>query len=142
MYAVVDYKGSHIYIKKGEKFKVPYQKDAKVGGAIIFDQVLFYDDGKKKQVGSPYLKTVSLKGKIISHEKENKVIVFKKKRRKGYHKKNGHKQNVTVVEVSSFEKTKSSTSKKAVKASTTKTNSKKNTSTKKISSKKTTKKKD
>ena len=126
MYALVNYKGEQIRIQEGEKVKVPFQKDLKVGSKIEFDQVLFYDDGKTKKIGKPYLKSISLKAKVDSHIKDSKVIVFKKKRRKGYQKKNGHQQPFTLLLVDKFT-SKKTTSKKTstAKKSTKKTKNKK-----------------
>ena len=99
MIALVNYKGNQILIKEGESVKIPYQKDLKHGKTIEFNEVLYFDDGKKKQIGRPYLKSIILKGIVDSLGKESKVVVFQKKRRKGYHKKNGHRQQFTMVEI-------------------------------------------
>ena len=98
MYALVDYIGNQILLKEGETVKIPFL-DKKVGTKITFENVLLFDDGKNKKIGSPYLKSLSFIGKIESHGKEKKVIVFKKKRRKGYQKKNGHSQKFTCVNI-------------------------------------------
>ena len=105
MYALIDYIGSQILIKEGDKIKIPFL-DQKVGSKIVFKNVLFFDDGKKKKIGNPYLKSLSFSGKIESHGKEKKIIVFKKKRRKGHQKKNGHQQQFTYVTIDKFSKTK------------------------------------
>ena len=76
----------------------------------------FFDDGKNKKVGNPYLKSLSFSGKIESHGKEKKIIVFKKKRRKGHQKKNGHQQQFTYVTIDKFSKTKKVTTKATKKA--------------------------
>ena len=98
MYALVNYNGNQLLLKEGEKIKIPFL-DNKIGTKLVFDNVMFFDDGKTKKIGNPYLKSISINAKIISHGKENKIIVFKKKRRKGYQKKNGHKQNFTMIQV-------------------------------------------
>ena len=67
MYALVNYKGNQILLKEGTKVKIPYQKDLKAGSTLNFDQVIFFDDGKKKHVGSPYLKSMNFQVKIDSH---------------------------------------------------------------------------
>jgi large subunit ribosomal protein L21 len=111
MYALIDYTGKQILIKEGEKVKIPFI-DQKVGYKIVFENVLLFDDGKTKKIGNPYLKSLSFSGKIESHGKEKKVIVFKKKRRKGHQKKNGHQQKFTYVTIDKFSKpTKKSTAK-------------------------------
>ena len=101
MYALIDYIGSQILIKEGDKIKIPFL-DQKVGSKIVFKNVLFFDDGKKKKIGTPYLESLSFSGKIESHGKEKKIIVFKKKRRKGHQKKNGHQQQFTCVTIDKF----------------------------------------
>jgi len=124
MYALVDYIGNQIILKEGETIKIPFL-DKKVGTKVVFDNVLLFDDGKNKKIGSPYLKSISFSGKIESHGKEKKIIVFKKKRRKGYQKKNGHTQKFTCVSIGKLN-AKSST--KAKSSSTKKSTSKKKTS--------------
>ena len=98
MYALVNYSGNQILVKEGEQTKIPFT-DQKVGSKLVFDNVLFVDDGKTKIIGSPYIKSYSIDANIVSHGKDKKIIVFKKKRRKGYQKKNGHRQNYTLVQV-------------------------------------------
>ena len=105
MYALIDYIGSQILIKEGDKIKIPFL-DQKIGSKIVFKNVLFFDDGKKKKVGTPYLESLSFSGKVESHGKEKKIIVFKKKRRKGHQKKNGHQQQFTYVTIDKFSKSK------------------------------------
>ena len=134
MYALVDYSGNQILIKEGEKTRIPFT-DKKVGTKIVFDNVLFIDDGKNKKVGQPYINSFSINAKIVSHEKDKKIIVFKKKRRKGYQKKNGHRQNYTLIQVDSI------SAKTAAKKTTTKKTTTKKTTTKKTAAKKTAAKK-
>ncbi len=104
MYAVIDYTGKQILIKEGEKVKIPFL-DQKAGHKVVFENVLLFDDGKTKKIGNPYIKSLSFSGKIESHGKEKKIIVFKKKRRKGHQKKNGHQQKFTYVTIDKFSKT-------------------------------------
>tara|TARA_Y100000994_G_scaffold211175_1_gene185376 strand:+ start:318 stop:746 length:429 start_codon:yes stop_codon:yes gene_type:complete len=118
MYALIDYIGNQILIKEGEKIKIPFL-DQKVGSKVVFENVLFFDDGKNKRVGNPYLKSLSFSGKIDSHGKEKKIIIFKKKRRKGHQKKNGHQQQFTYVTVDKFSKTKKVATKATKEAKTT-----------------------
>jgi len=119
MYALVNYIGSQILIKEGEKIKIPFT-DKKVGSKLTFDNVLFLDDGKTKKIGNPYIKSFSIDAKIISHEKDKKIIVFKKKRRKGHQKKNGHRQNFTLVQVDKISKKTAAAAKKTTKTTATK----------------------
>ena len=116
MYALVDYIGNQLLIKEGEKIKIPFLNQ-KIGSKVVFENVLFFDNDKEKKVGNPYLKSISFSGKIDSHGKENKITVFKKKRRKGHQKKNGHTQKFTYVTIDKFSVKKSTAkTKTAVKA--------------------------
>ena len=123
MYALVDYIGQQILLKEGEKIRVPFL-DKKIGTKITFDNVIFYDDGKSKKVGTPFIKSLSFSGKLDSHGKDKKILVFKKKRRKGHQKKNGHVQKFSYVTVDKFSSTKTKSIKKAVTKKTTTTKSK------------------
>ncbi len=139
MYALVDYSGNQILIKEGEKTRIPFT-DKKVGTKIVFDNVLFIDDGKDKKVGQPYINSFSINAKIVSHEKDKKIIVFKKKRRKGYQKKNGHRQNYTLIQVDSIS-AKTAAKKTAAKKPAAKKTTAKKTTAKKTAAKKTAAKK-
>ena len=66
MIALVNYKGNQILIKEGESVKIPYQKDLKPGKTIEFNEVLYFDDGKKKQIGRPYLNPRSVARDIVN----------------------------------------------------------------------------
>ena len=141
MYAIVDYKGSQILLEEDKKSRVPFIKDSKEGSVITFDNILFFDDGKQKKTGNPYLKNVNLKAKVLSHEKGPKIMIFKQKRRKGHQKKNGHRQPYTLLQIDKLQTKKTTTKKTTVKTKSA-TNSKK-TSVKKTAkkvTKKTTKK--
>ena len=131
MYAIVDYKGNQILLKEGLKTRIPYTKECKVGSIVKFENVLFYDDGKKKHSGNPFVKNMNFQAKVLSHEKDSKILVFKQKRRKGYQKKNGYRDNFTLVQVDKLS-TKTSTKKTITKKSST-------TKTKKSTTKKTKK---
>jgi large subunit ribosomal protein L21 len=72
------------------------------GSAVSFDNVLLLDNGSGVEVGAPTVKGATVSGKILEHVKGNKVIVFKKKRRKGYVKRNGHRQQFTKVQIESI----------------------------------------
>jgi len=136
MYALVEYSGKQFMLREGEEIKIPYL-DQKVGSKISFDNVLLFNDGKSDKIGNPYVKSLNCQGKILSHGKDKKVIVFKKKRRKGYHKKNGHRQQYTLVKVDKFSK---STTKKTATSTAAKSKTANKATTKKSSPKKTTKK--
>ncbi len=137
MYAIIDYKGSQILLKEGKKTRVPFMKDSKVGSFITFENILFFYDGKKKQAGDPFIKNMNLKAKVLSHEKDSKVMVFKQKRRKGHQKKNGYRDNFTLIQI---DKLSSAKQKKVTKEkSLTKKATTKKPATKKAASKTLTK---
>ena len=107
MYAVVEIQGSQFKVTKDQKLFVN-RIDAKEGSKVSFDNVLLVDDGKKVQIGKPNLSGTAVEAKIISHLKDDKVIVFKKKRRKGYKVKNGHRQSITEIVIQGINDKKSS----------------------------------
>ena len=135
MYALVNISGKQIRIEEGVNTKIPLQKN-KVGSKIILDNILLFDDGKNKKIGNPYIKSLSFDAKIISHNEDKKILVYKKKRRKGYEKKLGHKQKFSVIKVDKLS-TKKTTATKTKK----KTNSSTSAAKKKTVAKKSTKSK-
>jgi len=96
MYAIVDIAGKQFKVEKDKSYYTPLL-EGKDGDNVEFDQVLLVDDAGKVKVGTPVVKGVKVSGKILEHVKGDKVIVFKKKRRKGYRVKNGHRQDYTKV---------------------------------------------
>ncbi len=98
MYAIVDIAGQQIKVSKDQYIYAP-KMEGETGKSVSFDKVLLLDTDGKVEVGSPILKGVKVSGKILEHVKGDKVIVFKKKRRKGYAKKNGHRQQFTKVQI-------------------------------------------
>ena len=99
MYAIVEIAGKQFRVAKDMKLKVPViQGDA--GKSVAFDQVFMVEDDKGNiTLGKPLVKDTSVSAKIIEHSREKKIIVFKKKRRKGYQKKNGHRQGFSMIEI-------------------------------------------
>ena len=96
MYAIVEIAGQQFKVEKDQRYYV-HQLEGKPGSSITFDNVLLFDDKGKISVGAPAVKGVQVKAKIEQHLKGDKVIVFKKKRRKGYKVKNGHRQRFTEI---------------------------------------------
>ena len=129
MYAVVEIQGSQFKVSKDQKLYVN-RIDAKEGSKVSFDNVLLIDDGKKVQVGKPSLSGTSVEAKVVSHLKDDKVIVFKKKRRKGYKVKNGHRQPITEIIIQGISEKKAASKKETTTAKKT-TSVKKTTSAKK-----------
>ena len=98
MFAIVNISGKQYRVTKGEQVKVP-SLNTEAGKKVSFDQVLLTDDGKKVKVGTPTIKGVSVSGTVINHGRDRKVVIFKKKRRKGYRRKNGHRQSYSLVQI-------------------------------------------
>jgi len=98
MYAIVDIAGQQFKVKKEQKLfvhRLPGDEDSNVS----FDSVLLIDDGGKVTIGKPIIDGANVSAKIISHVKGDKVLVFKKKRRKGYQTLNGHRQLFTQIQI-------------------------------------------
>ena len=96
MYAIVEIAGQQFKVAKDQKLFV-HRLAEKEGAKVSFDQVYLLDDGKKVTLGAPAITGASVEAKVVSHLKGDKVIVFKKKRRKGYRVKNGHRQSLTEL---------------------------------------------
>ena len=96
MYAIVEIAGQQFKVVQDQKLFVHRLAD-KEGSKVSFDKVYLLDDGKKVTLGAPAITGASVEAKVVSHLKGDKVIVFKKKRRKGYRVKNGHRQALTEL---------------------------------------------
>ena len=101
MYAIVEIAGQQFKVEEGKKIFV-HRLEIEEGKKINFDQVLLIEDEGKITIGEPVIKDAFVEGKIVDHMRGDKVIVFKKKRKKGYRIKNGHRQNFTQVEIVSI----------------------------------------
>jgi len=100
MYAIVEIAGQQFKVAKDQKVFV-HRLQEKEGSKITFDNVLLLDDGKVT-IGAPVIKGAAVTAKILKHLKGDKVIVFKKKRRKGYKVKNGHRQYLSEIQIDSI----------------------------------------
>jgi len=98
MFAVVDIAGQQFNVEENTKYYVP-RLDNDVDTEVTFDSVLLFNDGKETKIGLPTVDGMKVTAKVLEHLKDEKVIVFKKKRRKSYKKKNGHRQQLTRIEV-------------------------------------------
>jgi large subunit ribosomal protein L21 len=134
MHALIEHKGKQFLVEENSELKFPYL-GGEVGEKFQLEKVLYTDDSKKKEFGSPYITNLSISGEILSHGRDKKVVVFKMKRRKGYQVKNGHRQNFTMVKISKFKKQSASKPKKEASATDEKktTTAKKKADTKKES---------
>jgi len=101
MYAIVEIGGKQFKVAEGDKIFVPRLKD-EVGANVTFDRVLLTSGDAGVSVGAPTVDGASVAAEVLGHVKGDKVIVFKKKRRKGYRVKNGHRQPYTQVKIGSL----------------------------------------
>ncbi|HCI55460.1 MAG: 50S ribosomal protein L21 [Bacteroidales bacterium] len=101
MYAIVEIAGQQFKIEEGKKIFV-HRLAAENGEKVEFDHVLLIEDDGKVVVGEPLIKDAFVEATVLDHLKGDKVVVFKKKRRKGYRVKNGHRQYFTQVEIMSI----------------------------------------
>ncbi|MFN6038091.1 MAG: 50S ribosomal protein L21 [Bacteroidota bacterium] len=96
MYAIVEIAGQQFKVEQGRKIFV-HRLQANEGDKLEFDKVLLVENGGKVSVGSPVINGAKVNATVVSHIKGDKVIVFKKKRRKGYQKWNGHRQQFSQI---------------------------------------------
>jgi large subunit ribosomal protein L21 len=101
MYAIVDIAGQQFKVQKDQRVYV-HRLEGEEGSSVEFGNVLLIDNDGKVNVGAPAISGASVKAKILKHLKGDKVIVFKKKRRKGYKVKRGHRQFLTQVQIESI----------------------------------------
>ncbi len=97
MYAIVDFMGYQYRIEKDATLKVPYIANAEEGNEIKIDKILMIHDNESISFGHPVIDAAQATAEVIKHGREKKIIVFKKKRRKGYRKTQGHRQNFTQI---------------------------------------------
>lgn len=98
MFALIDIAGVQYKVQEKDKIFVP-KLEVEVGKKVVLSKVLMISDKNKTQIGRPYLEGKSVSAKILEHAKDDKVLVFKKKRRKGYQKLRGHRQILTKIEI-------------------------------------------
>ena len=101
MYAIVEIAGQQFKVVKDQKLFVHRLED-KEGSKVTFDNVLLLANDEKVSVGAPAIDGAQVGAKVLNHLKGDKVIVFKKKRRKGYRVKNGHRQSLTEIQIESI----------------------------------------
>ena len=101
MFAIVTIAGQQFKVEEGQELFV-HQLEAKEGDSCSFDQVHLIDNDGSVSVGKPVLGSAKVSATVLEHQKGDKVIVFKKKRRKGYRVKNGHRQSFTKIKIDSI----------------------------------------
>ena len=98
MFAIVEIAGKQYRVEKDMTVKVPLL-NKEIGDAVEFNRVLIYGDGYEVKVGRPVLEGAKVEATVVDNGREKKVIVFKKKRRKGYKVKNGHRQKFSKIRI-------------------------------------------
>ncbi len=98
MNAIVEIAGQQYNVEKGQELHV-HQLKADEGETVTFDKVLLVHSDAGTQIGKPTVSSASVEATVLKHEKGDKVIVFKRKRRKGYKVKNGHRQSFTRIKI-------------------------------------------
>ena len=98
MYAIVDIAGQQFKVEKGTKLFVNRLKD-ELGSEVNFEKILLIDNENELTIGKPTVESALVSAKVLGHCKGDTVLVFKKKRRKGYQKLNGHRQSYTEIEI-------------------------------------------
>lgn len=98
MYAIVKIAGQQYKVEKDMSLYV-HRLETEEGKKVDFDEVMLVDDGGKVTIGAPVIAGAKVSAKVLAHVKDDKVLVFKKKRRKGYKKLNGHRQYLTQIQV-------------------------------------------
>lgn len=99
MYAVIQTGGKQYRVQEGEILRIEKLPGGVAGQAVTFNHVLFAGAGESVQFGTPLLDAASVDAEIIRNDRDKKILVFKKKRRKGYAKKQGHRQDFTEVKI-------------------------------------------
>ena len=129
MFAIVTISGKQYRVKEGDQIKIANLEN-QVGDKIEFDKILLLENSKKLTVGEPYVNDITVSATVLKHGRDRKVIIFKKKRRKGYRRKNGHRQSFSLVQIDSISESKKKAAPKKKIAAKKKTVPKKKTAPK------------
>jgi large subunit ribosomal protein L21 len=100
MYAIVDFKGVQLKVEKDTLIKVPYLGELEAGTRIEMDKVLMIRNDENVEIGQPLVADAKVIAEFVMNGKDDKIIIFHKKRRKGYAKKNGHRQRFSQIKIS------------------------------------------
>ncbi|MEC8689100.1 MAG: 50S ribosomal protein L21 [Candidatus Neomarinimicrobiota bacterium] len=101
MFAIINIAGKQFRVQEGDQIKVP-QLSTEAGKSLVFDKVLLTNEGGKVELGSPLVSNASVSATVVDHGRDRKIRIFKKKRRKGYKRKNGHRQGFSLVKIDSI----------------------------------------
>ncbi len=103
MYAIVRDGSSQLRVQQGDTVRLAYRADSEPGSTVALTDVLLLGDGDDVRIGSPLVEGATVQARVTRHAKDRKLIVYKYKRRKTHHKKQGHRQRFTEVVVESIE---------------------------------------
>ncbi|MCK5519493.1 MAG: 50S ribosomal protein L21 [Candidatus Marinimicrobia bacterium] len=99
MYALIEIANKQFKVKKGDLLKIPYAGASEEGSSLEYSDVLMINNDKDVVFGAPYIENAKVTATVKEHGRDKKILVFKKKRRKGYKKTIGHRQNFTLLEI-------------------------------------------
>lgn len=102
MKAIIQTQGNQYVIKEGDILFVDRYKDSKEGDVISIKEVLMAGGGEEVKLGTPFVPNAEVVAKILENKRAKKVMIFKKKRRKGYQRKRGHRQEISVIKIESI----------------------------------------
>jgi len=104
MFAIVDYKGVQLRVEKDAVLKVPYVAELEAGSMLVMNSVLLLrDDQNNITIGQPTVPSALVTAEVLEHGKDRKIIVFRKKRRKGFARKQGHRQRYTRIKITDIQ---------------------------------------
>ncbi len=104
MFAIVDYKGVQLRVEKDAVLKVPYVAELEAGSKLEMNSVLLlHDDQNNITIGQPTVPSALVTAEVLEHGKDRKIIVFRKKRRKGFARKQGHRQRYTRIKITDIQ---------------------------------------
>ena len=101
MFAIINIAGKQFRVQEGDQIKVP-QLSTEAGKSLVFNKVLLTNEGGRVELGSPLVSNASVSATVVDHGRDRKIRIFKKKRRKGYKRKNGHRQGFSLVKIDSI----------------------------------------
>ncbi|MDR1233018.1 MAG: 50S ribosomal protein L21 [Puniceicoccales bacterium] len=104
MKAVIRTQGKQFTIQEGDVLFVDRYVDSSAGDEVVIKDILLLSEGDDTKIGTPLVPGVSVKAKILENKRAKKVMIFKKKRRKGYQRKRGHRQEISVIKIESIQK--------------------------------------
>ncbi len=98
MYAVIKTGGQQFRVEKGDKLSIQ-KLEAEAGKSITLDEIMMINDGKTAKVGTPLVSGAKVTAKVVEQYRDEKVVIFKKKRRQNYRRTKGHRQHLTLIEI-------------------------------------------